>query len=182
MQHQDFVSSPVKRQIYWARNYASWPIFSAFTPNISHRTLANWEKKGKVYHHVTQNVDGLLVKSGSIKLTELHGTSYKVMCLNCDFKMSRDSMQRLIHSKNPNWNERSVDIAPDNDVRLSDEQVKTFKVPECPKCKTDMLKPDIVFFGDNIPKGTVEKVNFNLSQCDALLAIGTTLQVCCFFK
>lgn len=177
MQHHDFVSSPIKRQIYWARNYASWPLFSSFRPNSAHRTLAEWEKKGKIFHHVTQNVDGLLVKSGSIRLTELHGTSYKVMCLSCDFKMSRDSMQRLIHSVNPEWDEKSPEIAPDNDVRLSDEQVKSFKVPNCPKCKKDMLKPEIVFFGDSIPKATVANVNSKLSQCDAVLAIGTTVQV-----
>ena len=66
MQHSEFCSSSSKRQIYWARNYVSWPIFSSFKPNISHKILADWEKKNKVYHHVTQNVDGLLVKSGKL--------------------------------------------------------------------------------------------------------------------
>lgn len=177
MQHKDFISSSSKRQLYWARNYASWPIFSSFKPNPTHRILADWEKKCKIHHHVTQNVDGLMKKSGSLRLTELHGTSYKVMCCSCDFKMTRDSMQKLIQTHNPGWDERSGDIAPDNDVRLSDEQVKTFKVPECPKCKKDMLKPDIVFFGDNIARPVVENVNAKLSESDALLILGSSLQV-----
>lgn len=86
-------------------------------------------------------------------------------------------MQKLMQSHNPGWDERSADIAPDNDVRLSDEQVKTFKVPDCPKCKQDMLKPDIVFFGDNIAKPVVENVNAKLSESDALLILGSSLQV-----
>jgi len=177
MQHQDFIKSSEKRKMYWARNYASWPMFSSFKPNKTHLTLANWEKKGKIWHHVTQNVDGLMKKSGSLRLTELHGTSYKVKCLNCDFKLTRDSMQKLIESNNPNWSEQSNEIAPDNDVRLTNEQVKTFNLPICPQCKTDMLKPDIVFFGDNIAKPIVNNVNRLLSESDGLLAIGTTLQV-----
>ncbi len=143
MQHSDFLKSSEKRKIYWARNYASWPIFSSFKPNISHQLLSNWEKKAKIFHHVTQNVDGLLIKAGCMRLTELHGSSYKVKCLNCEFKLTRDSMQLLIKSQNPNWMENSDELAPDNDVRLSDEQIKHFCVPSCPNCKKDLLKPEI---------------------------------------
>jgi NAD-dependent deacetylase sirtuin 4 len=146
MQYADFLSSSNKRKIYWARNYVSWPIFSSFRPNLSHLAFANWERKGKVFHHVTQNVDGLLIKAGCVRLTELHGTSYKVKCVNCDFKLTRESMQLLIESLNPNWlhtNIDSVNINPDNDVRLTDDQIKSFRVPDCPKCKKDLLKPEI---------------------------------------
>lgn len=177
MQFSDFVKSADRRQMYWARNYVSWPIFSSFKPNPAHKTLVDWEKKGKIFHHVTQNVDGLLKKSGSIRLTELHGTSYKVMCMNCDFKLTRDSMQTLLKAHNPNWNEKSDELAPDNDVKLSDEQCKKFKNPDCPQCSKALLKPDIVFFGDSIKKTVVENLNKNLEQCDGLLAIGTTVQV-----
>jgi NAD-dependent deacetylase sirtuin 4 len=105
--------------------------------------LAEWEKKGKVHHHVTQNVDSLLVKAGCNKLTELHGTSYKVVCINCNFRMTRESMQILIKSVNPNWNVFSEDLNPDNDVRLSEEQMKEFTLPKCPCCNQDKLKPDL---------------------------------------
>lgn len=100
-------------------------------------------KKGKVYHHVTQNVDSLLVKAGCLRLTELHGTSYKVQCMDCDFRLTRDAMQILIESQNPNWNQKSDDLSPDNDVKLTDEQIKDFKTPTCPKCKNDRLKPQV---------------------------------------
>ena len=88
-------------------------------------------------------MDSLLLKAGCSRLTELHGSSYKVVCINCDFRMTRESMQILINSVNPNWNVFSEDLNPDNDVKLSDEQMKDFNLPECPKCNQDKLKPDL---------------------------------------
>lgn len=143
MDHSEFLKSSSRRQRYWARNYASWPIFSSFSPNFTHFTLADWEKRGKIHHHATQNVDSLLIKAGCKRLTELHGTSYKVICLDCDFKMTRDAMQILTKSLNQNWNITSGQINPDNDVFLSEEQIKTFVLPKCPKCKGDKLKPEV---------------------------------------
>lgn len=143
VQHHEFMKYPHRRQLYWARNYTSWPIFSSFKPNLTHYTFAKWEKAGKVHHHVTQNVDSLLVKTGCLRLTELHGTSYKVKCMDCDFKLTRDSMQILIKSQNPHWDATSTDLSPDNDVKLSNEQIKDFKTPICPKCKNDRLKPEV---------------------------------------
>ena len=105
--------------------------------------LADWEKKGKVHHHVTQNVDALLLKAGCINLTELHGNSYKVVCVNCQFRMTREAMQLLLKSENPHWNVFSEDLNPDNDVRLSEEQMQGFCLPTCPKCHEDKLKPDL---------------------------------------
>jgi NAD+-dependent protein deacetylase sirtuin 4 len=106
-------------------------------------TLANWEKKRKVLHHTTQNVDSLLVKAGCQNLTELHGTSYRVSCIDCDYKLTREAMQILIKSINQNWNVTSEQIRPDNDVLLSDEQIQHFNLPKCPKCQNDRLKPDV---------------------------------------
>ena len=146
MTHQDFLSSSDRRRIYWARNYASWPIFSSFKPNVTHLTLANWEKKSKVFHHVTQNVDGLIKKAGCIRVTELHGSSFKVKCVDCNFRLTRDAMQILIKSENPNWFVESSEINPDNDVYLSEKHLKDFKLPCCPNCKKDRLKPDLGIF------------------------------------
>jgi len=143
IEYSEFLKSSEKRKIYWARNYVSWPIFSSFKPNLTHRLLAEWERARKVYYHATQNVDGLLIKAGCRQLTELHGTSYFVKCLNCDFYMSREAMQILIKSYNPNWFAQSTDLSPDNDVYLNHEQVKDFVIPKCPKCSLDKLKPDL---------------------------------------
>ena len=92
---------------------------------------------------MTQNVDSLLVKAGCKNLTELHGNSFRVMCVNCNFRMSREAMQVLIKSENPNWNVYSEDLNPDNDVKLTDEQMKDFCLPNCPQCNQDKLKPDL---------------------------------------
>lgn len=129
--------------MYWARNYVSWPRFSGLRPNLNHATFALWEKKGKVHHHVTQNVDSLLLKSGCLNLTELHGSSFSVKCVECSFEMTRESMQLLIKECNQNWFATSNELNPDNDVFLNDDDILSFILPKCPKCKTDKLKPDV---------------------------------------
>lgn len=177
IEHSEFMNYPIRRKIYWARNYVSWPRFSSFRPNKNHLVFSEWEKKGKVMHHVTQNVDSLLIKAGCLRLTELHGTSSKVKCMDCGFCLSRNSMQLLIKLQNPSWNVTSDQLAPDNDVYLTDEQIKDFKTPQCPKCKKDRLKPEVVFFGDSIPRPKVEYVREELSKCDGLLAVGTSIEV-----
>ena len=75
VQHKDFVESAKRRQHYWARNYAGWPVFSSHNPNNGHYAVAELEKVGKIYWTVTQNVDSLHTKAGSKRLTELHGSS-----------------------------------------------------------------------------------------------------------
>ncbi|KAH3820568.1 hypothetical protein DPMN_122312 [Dreissena polymorpha] len=99
-----------------------------FVPNKSHVALAEWERKGKVHWLVTQNVDALHYKAGSKKVTELHGSAHRVMCLECEHKMTRPEMQVLNDSYNPNWSAQSDEIAPDADVQLSQEQINGFKI------------------------------------------------------
>lgn len=176
VQYQDFVKYPDIRQRYWARNYVGWPKFGFFLPNKSHVALAEWEKRGKVHWLVTQNVDALHYKAGSKKVTELHGSAHRVMCLKCDHKMTRPEMQVLLDSYNTNWSAQSDEIAPDADVQLSQEQINGFKVPPCPNCGGP-LKPEITFFGDNVMKPIVEFVHEKLKESDCLLMIGTSLQV-----
>lgn len=182
IQHSEFMKSSDRRKTYWARNYASWPKFSSFRPNMNHFIFSEWERKGKIFHHVTQNVDSLLVKAGCLKLTEIHGTSYKVKCMDCNFRLTRDSMQLLIRQQNPNWNIISNDLAPDNDVQLTKEQIKVFNLPLCPKCKNDRLKPEVIFFGDSIPKELINLTNEKLLKCDGLLSVGTSLEVYSAFR
>lgn len=176
IQYQDFVKHAHIRQRYWARNYVGWPKFGYFLPNIAHKTLAIWEKVGKLHWLVTQNVDALHYKAGNIKVTELHGSSHRVMCLGCDFKFSRPEFQNLIKSFNPTWSAESEEMAPDADVQLTEEQIEGFRVPPCPSCGGP-LKPEITFFGDNVPKATVEFVHRKVRESDALLMAGTSLQV-----
>lgn len=139
--------------------------------------LYEWEKRGKVYHHVTQNVDSLLTKAGCTRITELHGATSRVLCLDCDFKISRVEFQTIIRELNKDWSAVSNTIAPDSDVQLTEEQIKGFCMPRCPKCNGGRLKPDIVFFGDNVDRRIVESVNEKIAFSDALLVVGSTIQV-----
>ena len=176
VQHQDFIKSSLKRQRYWARNYAGWPLFSTHQPNQGHLVLADLEKAGKLHWLATQNVDFLHSKAGSKRLTELHGTTTRVICLMCGDKTDREDLQELFRLQNPEFNASPDIAAPDGDVLLSDELVKDFQVPSCRKCG-GVLKPDVVFFGDSVPRDRVNFVHKRLEESDAVLALGSSLQV-----
>lgn len=170
----DFLRSVKVRQRYWARNTVAWPVFSAFSPNTSHHFLADLEKSGRLHWLVTQNVDRLHQKAGSRQLTELHGTMYTVSCLSCCHSECRAQLQERIVKENPGWSAVPEGFAPDADVFVSEEAVQSFRTPVCQKCGGD-LKPDVVFFGDSVPKQRVNLVNQRLAEADACLVVGTSL-------
>ncbi|XP_053986416.1 NAD-dependent protein deacylase Sirt4-like isoform X1 [Hylaeus volcanicus] len=172
--YKDFCGSDVIRRRYWARNYVGWPRFSSIEPNNTHKVLKKLEDAKKVRCIVTQNVDNLHAKAGSRKVIELHGTAFKVMCLNCDRRICRYSLQDILDRLNPNMTATSQMIRPDGDVDLSQEQVEEFVVPSCEACG-GVLKPDIIFFGDNVPRQIVESVKYNVEHSDSLLILGSTL-------
>ncbi|KAK3083666.1 hypothetical protein FSP39_001007 [Pinctada imbricata] len=174
--YQDFVKSAHIRQRYWARNFVGWPKFSSVLPNDSHFMIKYLEDMGKITWIVTQNVDTLHHKAGSRNIIELHGSTNRVMCLHCDHKMKRTELQDQIINENPEWTAHAMDIAPDGDVQLSQEQIDGFKVPHCPKCGGD-LKPEIIFFGDSVPKATVNFVFEEVNHCDAVFVVGSSLEV-----
>ena len=128
VQDKDFLEKEGSRQRFWARNFVDWPTFSTALPNENHCVLSSWENKGKIHWLVTQNVDGLHQNAGSKKLTELHGNAHRVECLKCHHRLSRTRLQDIIEHQNPHWHSRSVDMAPDGDVQLSEQQIKEFKV------------------------------------------------------
>ncbi|XP_011056948.1 PREDICTED: NAD-dependent protein deacetylase Sirt4-like [Acromyrmex echinatior] len=172
--YKEFCDSEAIRKRYWARNYIGWPRFSSLKPNITHEILKHLEYIGKVGCIVTQNVDNLHLKAGSKKVIELHGTAFRVMCLNCDHKISRHELQRVFQKFNPSMIATTQMIRPDGDVELSQAQVEGFNVPACDNC-SGILKPDIVFFGDNVSHEKVQNVKDNVENLDALLILGTTL-------
>ncbi|CAL1673076.1 unnamed protein product [Lasius platythorax] len=172
--YKEFCGSQAIRRRYWARNYVGWPRFSSLKPNITHEILKDLESVGKVGCIVTQNVDNLHSKAGSKKVIELHGTAFRVMCLNCDHKICRYELQEVFQKLNPSMVATTQMIRPDGDVELSQTQVESFNVPACNNCG-GILKPDIIFFGDNVPGDTVQSVKNNVENSDALLILGTTL-------
>ncbi|XP_026899751.1 NAD-dependent protein lipoamidase sirtuin-4, mitochondrial isoform X3 [Acinonyx jubatus] len=123
IQHGDFLRSAPVRQRYWARNFVGWPRFSSLQPNPAHWALSNWERLGKLYWLVTQNVDALHTKAGSQRLTELHGCMHRVLCLNCGEQIPREVLQEHFEALNPTWSAEAHGLAPDGDVFLTEEQV-----------------------------------------------------------
>ncbi|XP_037345974.1 NAD-dependent protein lipoamidase sirtuin-4, mitochondrial [Pungitius pungitius] len=176
MQHAEFVRSAKSRQRYWARNFVGWPQFSSRRPNSAHEALRQWEQSGKLHWLVTQNVDALHSKAGHQRLTELHGCAHRVLCLGCGDISARTALQTRFVALNPDWRAQTGEVAPDGDVFIEDEQVLNFRVPSCENCG-GVLKPEVTFFGDTVNKGTVQLVHDRLGESDAVLVVGSSLQV-----
>ncbi|XP_029427409.1 NAD-dependent protein lipoamidase sirtuin-4, mitochondrial [Rhinatrema bivittatum] len=176
IQHREFVQSASARQRYWARNFVGWSQFSSHQPNAAHWALNYWERVGRLHWLVTQNVDDLHTKAGSQCLTELHGCTHRVICLGCGFKIPRSELQDRFMALNPMWSAEAQDVAPDGDVFLTEEQVLHFRIPACATCG-GILKPDVTFFGDSVSLEKVTDVYRCLSESDAVLVVGSSLQV-----
>ncbi|KAM3963946.1 LOW QUALITY PROTEIN: NAD-dependent protein deacylase Sirt4 [Aphomia sociella] len=175
IQYQEFVKYPKVRQRYWARNFIGWPRFSKIQPNAVHYSINELEK-AKLTSIVTQNVDRLHHKAGSKNVIELHGTGYIVKCLHCPYVISRSELQDELLKNNPDMESNIGMIRPDGDVDLTKEQESRFRSPLCPKCEGP-LKPDIIFFGDNVPKERVEAVKNKVTSSDAVFVLGSSLTV-----
>jgi len=176
MQHQDFIKNETGRRKYWARNYIGWDKFVTLQPNSGHQKLAYWDKCGKLQWHVTQNVDGLCHKAGSRKLTELHGSMHRVVCMKCKTLSSRSDLQTQFSKLNSAWSAQILGYGPDADAFLKDEDVINFELPECLHCGGN-LKPDVIFFGDSVPLATVDHVYEHVNQSDGVLVVGSSLHV-----
>ncbi|WP_029112799.1 NAD-dependent protein deacetylase [Mycobacterium sp. URHB0044] len=176
--HQ-FTSDPVFRQRYWARNHVGWRHMAETMPNAGHRALAAMERVGVVTGLITQNVDLLHTKAGSRAVINLHGTYAQVVCLDCGHTMSRAALAELLEAANPGFIERAeaiggIAVAPDADAVVGD--TSTFRIVDCPVCG-GMLKPDIVYFGESVPKDVVGHAYSVVDAADALLVAGSSLTV-----
>ncbi|XP_054169277.1 NAD-dependent protein deacylase Sirt4-like [Oppia nitens] len=181
IQYQDFLRSDDIRRRYWARNYCGWTRFSSFEPNVGHKCLAEWERRRRVHTVVTQNVDRLHYKAGSENVIEIHGNAFVVKCLYCRYRVSRYLFQQILKQLNEDiiTNDilnQSNTLRPDGDIDIDSKFMQQFRYPSCPRCD-GLLKPDIIFFGDNVSKDVVNDVNNKLKESDALVIIGSSLQV-----
>ncbi|MET0526183.1 MAG: NAD-dependent protein deacetylase [Nocardioides sp.] len=169
MTYQEFVSGPSAQQRYWARSHLGWSRMGRAEPNEGHRALAALDPELLI----TQNVDGLHEAAGSRRLVALHGRIAEVICLDCRVTSSRAALQARLESHNPGFAERhaSAEVRPDGDVELDD--TGSFVVPPCTDCG-GVLKPDVVFFGENVPPPRVERC---YAAVDALVSSGGTLLV-----
>lgn len=182
IQYQEFVRSEAARLRYWARGTVGWRRFSAAQPNDAHLALARLEAAGVVRGIITQNVDGLHHAAGSARVVELHGSLAAVRCLDCGARTSRDALQALLLDANPRFAAGvTAELAPDGDAELPAEMMEDFRVPGCASCG-GMMKPDVVFFGENVPRDVVATAQDHLAEADAMLIVGSSLMVYSGFR
>lgn len=176
MFYQEFVGDSAARQRYWARSMLGWPMFAAARPNPSHTALAHLQQRGMLDSLLTQNVDGLHQAAGSAHVIDLHGRLDQVVCLACRETFSRQQMQQRLSQANPLWSQTQASMAPDGDADIESVDLSDFVVPVCESCG-GMLKPDVVFFGENVPRERVAAAQQAVQRCDGLLVVGSSLMV-----
>jgi NAD+-dependent protein deacetylase sirtuin 4 len=177
--YREFVESPDTRARYWARSAVGWPRVSEARPNAGHFALAALENDGILTGVITQNVDGLHHAAGSRIVLELHGSLTDVLCLACGAREPRAGFQERILFLNPSWaagSFRAAAAEPDGDARVEPPADGSFRVPDCQRCG-GILKPDVVFFGENVPRERVQAAMEMLGGADVLLVVGSSLAV-----
>ena len=180
VEFRPFMTKSDVRRRYWARSAVGWPIVSGAQPNAAHHALARLEARGHVSLLITQNVDGLHAGAGSHNVIDLHGNLHVVRCMQCDRTLPRAELQRQLLEANPGWAEADARVAPDGDVDL-ERDYSDFVVPDCEHCG-GILKPDVVFFGEPVPRERVTRAFDGLAQADALLVVGSSLMVYSGFR
>lgn len=171
-----FLSGHAARQRYWARSMVGWPVAAGAQPNVSHRVVAELGDAGRVTGLVTQNVDGLHQRAGSRGVIELHGSIGQVICLSCATRYPRADIQRWLWQHNPEFRDVSALPAADGDAHLESPLFDNFAVPVCERCE-GLLKPNVVFFGESVPRERVAAGRLALDAADAVLVIGSSLTV-----
>ncbi|MBC7916319.1 MAG: NAD-dependent protein deacetylase [Rhodoferax sp.] len=176
MRFQVFVADELARKRYWARSMLGWRMMASARPTVAHRALAHLERAGHIELLVTQNVDGLHNAAGSAHVVDLHGRIDTVCCLVCGARSPRVALQDALMQRNPQWAALDARSAPDGDADLESEDFAQFDVLACSHCG-GMLKPDVVFFGESVPRDRVAKVREALARADAMLVVGSSLMV-----
>ena len=176
MRFQLFVGDALARKRYWARSMLGWRTMAQARPTAAHQALVQLEVAGRIELLVTQNVDGLHNTAGSTSVLDLHGRIDTVCCLACGTRSPRAALQERLTRRNPGWLGRTVMSAPDGDADLEAQDFAQFDVPPCGQCG-GMLKPDVVFFGESVPRERVAAVRAALDRSDAVLVVGSSLMV-----
>jgi NAD-dependent SIR2 family protein deacetylase len=174
MTFQEFVGSTASRQRYWARSHLGWQFITGVQPNDGHRAVADLQRQGLLTGIVTQNVDGLHQAAGAADVIELHGGLDQVACLSCGDLTPRLDLHARLTEANPGWERSNLPLKPDGDVDLDD--TSDFTTVDCVLCG-GMLKPDVVFFGETVPRDRVERAFRLLDAARTLLVLGSSLTV-----
>jgi NAD-dependent SIR2 family protein deacetylase len=176
MTYQVFVGDPKDRQRYWARSHLGWRTINRALPNRGHVGVAGIERRGLLSGIITQNVDGLHQVAGARDVVELHGSLARVVCLGCGQLTSRNLLDERLRLANPEWNAQLGTVRPDGDAVVADADVERFTVVDCESCG-GLLKPDVVFFGENVPRPRVADCYAMVDQASALVVLGSSLTV-----
>lgn len=170
----EFRSGPAAQRRYWARSFVGWSRMGTARPNAAHLALAGLERRGRVAAVITQNVDGLHSRGGARNVVDLHGRLERVVCLGCGELSPRVVVQERLAELNPGFGEHDLVVLPDGDVALED--TGGFELASCDACGGP-LKPDVVFFGENVPVDRVARCTGLVDAAEALVVLGSSLHV-----
>jgi NAD-dependent SIR2 family protein deacetylase len=177
MTYQTFTRDPRGRHRYWARSYVGWRQIRGARPNGGHRAVGELQAAGLLGGVITQNVDGLHQAAGARDVVELHGGLDRTVCLNCGDVAGRAELDERLREANPDFGPRTDEINPDGDAELPDEVLDSFVMVSCLACGAGPLKPDVVFFGETVPRDRVERCFDLVEDAGCLLVLGSSLTV-----
>jgi len=181
MTYQTFTASQAARRRYWARSHLGWRHIGQAVPNLGHHAVAELGRRRLLAGVITQNVDGLHQAAGAAGVTELHGSLHQVVCLSCGQRTARTDLHRRLAAANPGWDAGPALINPDGDAVLTDGATESFRVVDCASCD-GVLKPDVVFFGENVPRPRVQACYAMVEQASSLVVLGSSLTVMSGFR
>lgn len=177
MTYQCFVGDAAARHRYWARSYVGWPRLAEARPNAGHHAVEAFCRAGRLSGVITQNVDGLHHAAGTVDTLELHGTLARTVCLNCGEQAARRDIHLMLSEANGHLGTTRVLSNADGDADLTDVEVRDFRMVNCRVCLSGPIKPDVVFFGERVPRDRVDRCYALLEASAALLVLGSSLRV-----
>jgi NAD-dependent SIR2 family protein deacetylase len=177
MSFAEFTGSAAARRRYWARAHVGWRRMGHARPNAGHRAVAALQRRGALAGIITQNVDGLHQAAGARDVIELHGGLGNVICVDCGHLGSRAELDDRLRATNPDFAARAGRVNPDGDAELAEDRIEAFALVGCDLCGSDLLKPDVVFFGENVPRARVQRCYDMVASSALLLVLGSSLTV-----
>lgn len=187
--HQEFIFSEAVRKRYWARSVLGIKYFAHREPNRVHKSLTKLQQMNFVSNIITQNVDRLHQKSGSVNVLELHGHAGGVKCLNCSKEYSRIKYTNDLEASNATFVHfvrslyKDIDQRADGDAAIDEKVVdfSQFKVEPCPNCGGTLM-PTIVFFGGSIDEKVKLQAADLVTTSEQVIILGSTVQTYSAFR
>ena len=180
--YQAFMGNVLVRKRYWARSMLGWPNIAQAQPTQAHLALAQLQRMERIELLVTQNVDGLHTAAGSQQCIDLHGRLDTVRCMHCEERLHRQIWQNQLVQANPAWQGLEAHSLPDGDADVEDLPFEQFVIPACPVCASTLLKPDVVFFGESVPRDRVNLILQTIPKVDGVMVLGSSLMVYSGFR